>query len=66
MQLLDPRILHRQPRRPIHRPTQSRFERRRMPMNEFAVEIRKRHPEVDKQLQVAINIHMTLHLRGEV
>ncbi|MCC6385746.1 MAG: hypothetical protein IT302_00020 [Dehalococcoidia bacterium] len=44
----------------------SRFERRRMPMNEFAVEVRKRHPEVDAQLQAAINIHMTLHLRGEV
>ena len=44
----------------------SRYERRRMPMNEFAVEIRKRHPEVDSQLQTAINTHMTLFLRGEV
>jgi len=44
----------------------SRYERRRMPMNEFAVEIRKRHPEVDTQLQTAINTHMTLFLRGEV
>lgn len=44
----------------------SAYERRRLPMNEFAVEIRRRHPEVDSHLQAAINKHMTLHLRGEV
>jgi hypothetical protein len=43
----------------------SPFERRRLPLNEFAKAVRDRHPDLYRYLQKAVDRHTILHLRGE-
>lgn len=44
----------------------SPFERRRMPLNEWAKAVRDRYPDLIRYLQKAVDRHTILHLRGEV
>ena len=43
----------------------SGFERRRLPLNEFAVALRKRYPEVIDAMSGALNQYMVMRARGE-
>ena len=41
------------------------FERRRLPLNEFASAIRTRYPELHEQLSLALNRYLVLQAKGE-
>ncbi|MBI2766783.1 MAG: hypothetical protein HYX53_12860 [Chloroflexi bacterium] len=47
-------------------PEGSTYQRRRMPLNEFTVAVRKRYPEIVVYLEKAIDRYMVLRAKGEV